>query len=512
MSSLTLRPYQIDNVAALDALAPGDRILSVGPTGSGKTIIFCELIKRQVARSKRVLVIAHRREIIAQTSRKLFENGVRHGIIQAGFDPRPMELVQVASIATLYVRAIRSEAMRLPLADLVIVDEAHHSPAHSYSKIIESYPQATIIGFTATPARGDGRGLGAIFKTMIQMPQIAALIEQKYLVRSRVYAPVDPDLRGVRTVAGDYVESQLAERMDTAKLIGDVVTHWHKYGERRRTVAFAVNVAHSIHLCDEFVCSGVRAEHLDGATPIKDREAILARLASEATELVTNCMVLTEGWDMPEVGCCILARPTKKMGLFRQMIGRVLRPADGKPDAIILDHSGAVFKHGLPEDDVKWTLNPGRHAESQSHAARLRHEAAGLIECTQCTALRLGGKPCPACGFLPRRPARDVSTAAGDLALVQAGRAKAPEYDRAMRSRWHGMLAFIARERGYARGWVAHKFREKFGAWPAWGSNPEPIEPTPEVSSWVRSRIIAFAKRQGAGQPDSDRNDVLRQS
>jgi DNA repair protein RadD len=212
---------------------------------------------------------------------------------------------------------------------------------------------------------------------------------------------------------------------------------------------------------------------------------------------VTNCMVLTEGWDMPEVGCCILARPTKKMGLFRQMIGRVLRPADGKPDAIILDHSGAVFKHGLPEDPVAWTLNPGLHAESSAHAARLRHEAAGLIECTQCTALRLGGKPCPACGFLPRRPARDVSTTAGDLALVQAGRAKALEYDQAMRSRWHGMLAYIARERGYQRGWTAHKYREKFGTWPVWGSEPEPIEPSPEVRSWVRSRIIAFAKSQG---------------
>src|SRR3979411_3195125 len=119
--------------------------------------------------------------------------------------------------------------MGLPPADLVIIDEAHHSSAHSYFKVIESYPQAVIIGFTATPARGDGRGLGGIFKAMIEMPQVAELIEQKHLVRSRVYAPVDPDLRGVRTQAGDYVESQLAERMDRDKLVGDIVTHWHKY-------------------------------------------------------------------------------------------------------------------------------------------------------------------------------------------------------------------------------------------------------------------------------------------
>ena len=105
-----------------------------------------------------------------------------------------------------------------------------------------------------------------------------------------------------------------------------------------------------VHLRDEFIKSGVRAEHIDGGTPKPERDASLARLASGEIELITNCMVLTEGWDMPEVGCCILARPTKKMGLYRQMIGRVLRPAEGKPDAIILDHSGAVFRHGFAED------------------------------------------------------------------------------------------------------------------------------------------------------------------
>jgi superfamily II DNA or RNA helicase len=498
--SPTLRPYQIDNVAALDALAPGNRVLSVGPTGSGKTIIFCELIRRQVGRFKRVLVIAHRREIIAQTSRKLFANGVRHGIIQAGFDPRPMEPVQVASIATLYVRAIRSDAMLLPPADLVIIDEAHHSPAHSYSKIIESYSQAVIIGFTATPARGDGRGLGGIFKAMIEMPQVAELIEQKHLVRSRVYAPVDPDLRGVKTQAGDYVETQLADRMDRPKLVGDIVTHWHKYGERRKTVAFACSVGHSVHIRDEFVRAGVRAEHIDGRTPKDQRDAILARLASGATELVSNCMVLTEGWDMPVVGCCILARPTKKMGLFRQMVGRVLRPADAKPDAIVLDHSGAVFRHGLPEDPVEWTLDPEWRAESPAHQKRLRRDAARLIECTQCSALRVGGLPCPACGFLPQRPAQYVAHAEGDLALVTSGRkaGAAVIYDPVARERWHGMLAYIAHERGYQHGWISHKFKEKFGTWPAWGSSPVPIEPTPEVRSWIRSRQLAFAKSRRA--------------
>jgi hypothetical protein len=272
--------------------------------------------------------------------------------------------------------------------------------------------------------------------------------------------------------------------------------HWHKFGERRKTVAFAVDVAHSIHIRDEFVKSGVRAEHLDGDTPKDERDAILARLASGETELVANCMVLTEGWDLPAVGCCVLARPTKKMGLYRQMVGRVLRPADGKPDAIILDHSGAVYRHGLPEDPVEWTLDPDQKAESRTHQARLdRPGAAQLVECSQCTALRLTGQPCPHCGFLPRRPPRDVATHDGELGLVTGGRAAGNIYDR---DEWLGMFTWIARDRGYKAGWAAHKFREKFGSYPPWGHSAAPIPPSREVLSWVRSRIIAYAKRSAA--------------
>jgi hypothetical protein len=238
----------------------------------------------------------------------------------------------------------------------------------------------------------------------------------------------------------------------------------------RRSENLCQCVGHSIHIRDEFVKSGVRAEHIDGSTPKPERDASLARLASGEIELVTNCMVLTEGWDMPEVGCCILARPTKKMGLFRQMIGRVLRPADGKTDAIVLDHSGAVWRHGFVEDPVEWTLDPDRRAESPTHAARGEHYASRLLECTQCGAVRIAGEPCGHCGFLPQRPPRSLRFEDGELAEVGRDR------------------------RIYKPGWAAHKFKEKFGAWPSWGAHPQPIEPTPEVRSWVRSRQIVFAK------------------
>jgi superfamily II DNA or RNA helicase len=495
---MDLRPYQTDIIAEFECLVEqGERrILMVAPTGSGKTVIASAIIK---ARARRVLVVAHRREIVNQTSGKLTAFGVHHGIIQAGDDDklRPMAAVQVASIQTLHARAIRSTSMLMPLADMVIIDEAHHACAQTYRAVLDRYPDAIVLGLTATPCRGDGRGLGSIFSTMIECPQIPDLIEGKYLVRTRVYAPVNPDLHGVQTRQGDYVESQLAARMDRDKLVGDIVTHWLKYGEQRRTVAFACSVGHSIHICAEFVRAEVRAEHLDGSTSLEDRTAILARLASGETQVVTNCMVLTEGFDCPDIGCAILARPTKKMGLFRQMIGRVLRPADGKPDAIVLDHSGAVFRHGLPEDHVEWTLDPDKHATAPEHEKRLsedRHN--GLIECSQCSALRLGGQPCPACGFMPRRPGEFIAHTEGDLGLVQGGSAKAPIYDPDTKRRWYGEFTAIARQMGKSPGWPYHLYLTKFGEKPLWAWRGIENPPSLEVRSYVRSRQIAWAKAQ----------------
>jgi len=490
-----LRPYQTEIAAEFERLVThgNHRVIVVAPTGSGKTVIAAAII---AGTPRRVLVVSHRREIVKQTSDKLTAAGVHHGVIQAGDEKklRPLAAVQVASIQTLHSRAIRSTSMPMPLADLVIIDEAHHACAVTYRKILEAFPDAIVLGLTATPCRGDGRGLGGIFEVMIECPQVAELIVGGFLVKARVYAPVNPDLKGVRTVKGDYHESQLADRMDRDKLVGDIVTHWHKYGERRRTIAFACSVAHSIHIRDEFVKSGVRAEHLDGTTPKDERDAMLARLASGTTEVIANCMVLTEGFDCPDIGCITLARPTKKMGLFRQMIGRGLRPADGKTDVVILDHSGAVFRHGLPEDRVEWTLDPDRHAAAPAHQARLKNKAAGLIECTQCSALRLGGQPCPACGFLPRRPAQYVAHVEGELGLVTNGKARAQAYTNEEKARWYQMLIGEALRRGKKPGWAWYLFRDKFGHESDRFWNRTAFAPTPEVSSFVRSRIIAFAK------------------
>lgn len=492
----TLRPYQAKVIAdvASEQAAGRRRILIVSPTGSGKTVIAGGLIEDAAMQGMSVLFLAHRRELIGQASAKLYAIGVDHGIVQAGFPTRPGAAVQVASISTLHARAIRSNRMELPPADLVIVDEAHHATASSYRTLLDAYPGAVIIGLTATPSRSDGRGLGAVFECIVECPQVADLIAMGFLVPYRIYAPASPDLTGVRVERGDYVEKDLAQRMNTAGLVGDIPTNWHRLAERRPTVVFATGVGHSISIRDAFRQTGVLAEHIDGTTPIEERDRILRQLSTGAVDVICNAMVLTEGWDCPAASCVVLARPTRQLGLYRQMVGRVLRPAPGKTDAIILDHAGAVFAHGFPDDPIEWTLDPDDRATNKKHAARSDYRAPGLTKCPECSAVRMAGQPCPQCGWRPKPKGIPINVVDGDLASVARDRTtRAPIYSAADKLLFYRQLVWIARERGYRDGWCAHKYREKFGDWPK-VRHVDPIEPTDTVRSWVRSRQIAYAR------------------
>jgi DNA repair protein RadD len=488
--------FQTHVIAKVAAeIATGKRkVIVVSPTGSGKTVMATALI-RTVARGGRVLFLDHRRELTAQCSRKLHAAGIDHGIIQAGFPSRPGERVQVASVQSLHARAIRGSAMDMPEADLVIVDEAHHVRARTYQRIIEAYPDAIIIGLTATPCRADGRGLGNVFETMVEAPQIAELIELGHLVPTTVYAPSRPDLTGVAVRRGDYVETELAARVDTQKLVGDIVEHWHRLAERRRTVVFATGVKHSVHIRDEFRRAGVAAAHIDGTTPLEERDLILKQLAEHSIDVVVNCAVLTEGWDCPEVSCLVLARPTKSLGLFRQMVGRVLRTAPGKVDALIIDHAGAVFAHGKIEEPVIWPLHEDAKAENPALMARARFEKPELTTCPECSAVRWSGQPCPVCGWRPTPKAMPVEVEAGDLVKVESGRTAKGEqpYDPLL---FYRELVAIGRARNRNPYWARHTFKAKFGFWPPFGE-VDPLTPTPAVLAYARSRDIAYAKAKG---------------
>ena len=506
MAAAGLRPYQELIVArAAERVAAGQRrVLAVLATGGGKTIVAARIIADQLAAGGRVLFIAHRRELITQASAKLYPAGIDHGIIQAGYPTRPSARVQVASVQTLHARAVRSSTIDLPPADLVLVDEAHHVRAKTYRQILDAYPNAIIIGLTATPCRADGRGLGNCFDVIVEGPSIEELIAGGFLVPTKVYAPSSPDLSGVKIQHGDYAENQLAERMDDVKLVGDVVTHWHRLADRRRTVVFATGVAHSVHIRDEFRRSGVLAEHIDGGTPTPERDSILARLADGTVDVVCNCAVLTEGWDRPEVSCLVLARPTKSVALYRQMVGRVLRPSPGKTDALILDHSGAVFEHGFVEERVEWTLREDQRAESETQKRRRsKRKARALATCPECSAVRWEGEPCGSCNWRPKTKPMAVEVIEGDLAAVDRNKiARRQEPSAEEKRTFYSMMLYIARQRGYRDGWASHKFFEKFNAWPH-SKQVSPMAPDDATLAWVRSRQIAWAKAQQSHRPNA---------
>jgi superfamily II DNA or RNA helicase len=209
-------------------------------------------------------------------------------------------------------------------------------------------------------------------------------------------------------------------------------------------------------------------------------------------------MVLTEGWDQPDVSCIVLARPTKHMGLYRQMCGRVLRPAPGKADALVIDHSGAIFEHGFVEEPVEWTLDKDSRVAVPTQALRAAGLERKLVVCPECGAVRRQGAPCPACGWRPVVKSRAVVPAEGELDRVARDRSVAAEALSAEhRASFHAQLAWIAEERGYKPGWAAYKYKERFGNWPL-ARHVEPQLPADTTRSWVRSRQIAWAKAKEA--------------
>ena len=462
------------------------RILIQLPTGGGKTVIAALIIEGALAKDKRILFLAHRRELIEQPSAKLDQLGVSHGIVMAQHHRyRPYAPVQVASIQTLANRELAYPP------DLIFIDEAHRARAATYGKILERYPDAVVIGLTATPVRSDGRGLGNLFQTMACGPSVATLTERGYLVPTRVFAPTKPDLKDVGKVGGDYNQGQLGRTMDRSTITGDIVEHWRRLGEDRLTICFAVNVEHSKHLCERFREAGVRAAHLDGETPLDERTKLLEQLAAGEIRVLCSVGVLTEGWDCPAVSCAILARPTTSEGLYLQMAGRILRPAPGKADALILDHAGCTWEHGFVDDERTWTLERDRMAKAGPRIdVSLKVKA-----CPQCYRVWSKSIRQCVCGYIFYVADRGPEVVAGSL--QEAGsdrRAKYTVLPEAARKVAYMRWARETIQRGYKKGYPAAKYHEMFREWPPSGWQLEASLKAREWEAEVSGELVVPAE------------------
>jgi superfamily II DNA or RNA helicase len=471
----TLRDYQVRAVDAVLA-AIDRRPILVAPTGSGKTVMATELVERIGVRT---LWLAHRKELIDQAAGRLAAHGLSTGIVMAGYDPTPDAQVQVASVQTL----VRRDP---PPAELIITDECHHCAASTYGDILAQYPNVPLIGLTATPFRLDGKGLGDTFGTIIVAATTAELCGDGTLHAPKVWCSKSPDLRGVRMIAGDYSLGALAERTNTDELNADIVQTWIKHARFGRTVAFAVDVEHSRAIADAFCAADIAAEHLDGSTPRDERDAILARLRSGKTQVVSNCMVLTEGWDLPALECAIIARPTASLNLHLQMIGRIMRAADGKAGAIVLDHAGNHHVHGLVTRSLRYALDG---------ASRVGHdEPLGIRRCSACGLMfDTGLESCPECGWTPPAMDRDRPVeGTGELAEFN-------DTDFEYRQQIWNLIESEREAMGYKEGWSLYRFQERFGVMPVLAGRElvDPDNATIEEKKAVYTSLATFATRRG---------------
>lgn len=496
---LTLLPFQSPAVDKTLAAIDKSPIL-VSPTGSGKTVMACEIMSRLEGPG---LFCAHRKELVMQAKARLKSHGIDDvGIIMAGY-PQTKNRIQVASVQTLARR-------RIPDVKWVIIDECHHSVSDSYQFAL-GIPR---IGLTATPFRLDGKGLGenGMFGEIVVAIYADELFPDGTLIKPRIFSTEKIDLSKIKIVAGDYHPGQLSQKMMSSTLVGDIVMHWKSHAIGRRTIAFATSVAHSKMIVDQFLLSGVPAAHVDGTTTDDERDRIFEDLSTGKILVVSNCNIATEGVDIPSLECLIIARPTQSLCLHIQMFGRVMRRFAGKTDAIVLDHAGNVVNFaeagfGLPWSRLIYSL------DSKVKPA-LGAPEIGLKLCTSCYALvPVQCRACPECGELfptpESKPAHDgnlveidtsdeppsswitsseitsseiqiqqrrhhwkrllsenATICAAIIAYKKAYDSLPDEDEKTIKEAIYNDSLRIAQERGYKLGWADNQYRFIFDRWP----------------------------------------------
>lgn len=449
---IQLRPYQ---QAVIDESRQAYRerhraVLMCMPTGAGKTMTASTVVHGAAAKGNVTWWLTHRRELASQASQTFYQLGIPHGTVQAGHVSNPHAVVQVASIQT-----IARRLDQLPPPDLIVFDETHHIGASSWDALFHLFDRAKILGLTATPWRLDGAGLGRWYTHMALGPTTAELIENGSLSPYRLFAPASPDLSDVATSQGDYQRGALAKAMDKPQIVGDAIGHYQRLCPGKRAVAFAAGVENSKHIAAQFRASGIPAEHVDGSMSTEERDGAVDRFRRGETLVLSNADLFGEGFDVPAIEAAILLRPTKSLSLHLQQVGRALRPAPGKTEAIILDHAGNSLHHGLPDDDREWSL------EDREKRKRAANAEVELRSCDECFYCYRPAPKCPQCGYTPPIKAREIEQVEGEL--TEFKKAEAKRQRRLEEADCHTLDDWrtLAQQRGYKMGWALHRWQAR---------------------------------------------------
>lgn len=487
---LDLRPYQQHAFdQARELIRQGKRhILIVAPTGAGKTVIASALLEMTAAKGNRATIVMDRLSLIGQTSEMLDRYGIDHGVVQAQHPRfRLYEPVQVCSVQTLSKRG-------WPESQVDVFDEAHVLHACHKRRMVED---SIVIGLTATPFT---RGLGKYFDAVINVTTTRQLINEGWLSRYRIFSCAEPDMAGVKVKStGEWDDHETSDR--ASRIVGDVVQEYTTHGDGRKFICSAVDTRHVEELARQFRDSGIEVATYTYHDTDKARDATVREFRKPDSGIrgLITVTAASRGFDVPDVSCIIIARPLRKsLAEHIQLFGRGLRIAEGKTDCLVLDHAGncARFYDACETffDEGQSELDDGSKRERKKVEKKPREP----VKCPQCRALHSPAPACPCCGHqYPRKQA--VEHVGGELFELDGNkRNRADAWPDKVR--WMRSLVGIANERGYAHGWAAHKYRERYGVWP---NDPrvhgvEPKQPDTDVLNWVRSRQIAYAKRRAA--------------
>ena len=451
MQVLEQRPYEQEAVRALRSLLPGHRrVLAVGPTGSGKTVIGALLLDAE-PRWRRVLWLAHRVELIEQARAQIIALGINCGVRCASYEKLHPE--HVDNVARVQVGSVQTVTRReLDDVDLIVIDEAHRAMADTYQTLVQLHPKAEVLGLTATPMRTDGRALGDFFRVLHVIAKPSTLYAGGYLVEPITYAaaPETRDmlterLRGVPRVGGDFQQHELERAVSTRELVGNVVTETMRLVPRVPKVVFAATVHHSKMLAVRFARAGVATAHIDAESAADARARALSALAAGKIEVVCNVEILTEGWDLPALGAVVVARPTWSLVRFMQMIGRVQRPG-GPSRKLVLDHGGNAERlQHFPGEDMDWELLTG----GRNTAARTGKELPHVRICPGCGVVLLDDcEKCPHCGTFQPSSRRLIAERESELEVLE--KVRIDKLRQATRRR----VARVARKVGAPQGWI----------------------------------------------------------
>lgn len=319
------------------------------PTGTGKTTVFSEIVRRACVKKKKVLIVVHRTELVEQIADRLEQFNVEAGKITAKQKVQPKLDIQVATIQTLSKR-------EKPLADIVIIDECHHSKAATYKALWDFYPDARFLGVTATPTRINGEGFEELFDLLITLGNLSYFIKNNYLVPIKHLVCSIPDLSKVKQKMKDYDNKMLSNVMLDNSLMANLVESYQKHTSGKKAIVFAVDIEHSQCIVERYKMANIPAAHVDAKTPKKERLDILNKFKSGEILVLSNVDIVSEGFDVPDCEVVQLARPTKSLVLYLQQVGRCMRPSEGKEFGYILDNAGLWLEHGLSYIDREWTL------------------------------------------------------------------------------------------------------------------------------------------------------------